>query len=499
MGRRVLAAAMMACLLLRPVPLMAAGDQLPALGDSTGDDLSPAAERKLGEEIMRQAREAGDIMDDPETTEYLNNFGDILIQHAPPSPQPFEFFVVNDPTINAFALPGGFIGVHSALIIATQSESELASVMSHEMGHVIQRHIARQIGNAGRASLLALGAMLLGMLALSRSGNTPDAAEATIAMSQGLLIQSQLSFSRDAEREADRVGFQILQASDFDTSGMVSFFERLQSMTRVYEGNAPSWMRDHPLTSERIADIRNRIREGHYHQRPDSIEFELIRARLRVLQDTTVQGLRDVRASFEDQLKTGKYSSEAGIRYGLAVALQYQKDYQGAQAELTKVATLIGHREDIVDNLAVGIDLDLGKFDHAIVLATEARANYPESRMIARRYAETLERAKRYDDAIAYLQDQLTQYRKEAALYDLLAKSFEAKGEPMQEHEALAENYYLRGGILSAIEQLKIARKASNEDFYENSKIDARMRQLQAEWNDLQKSEKDAKRNSPGG
>ena len=150
-----------------PLVGSSATSSLPTLGDSSSDDLSPITERKLGEEIMREARKDGDIFEDAPSTEYLNQFGANLIAHAPDSTQPIEFFLVLEPDINAFALPGGFIGVNSGLIVATQSESELASVMSHEMGHVIQRHVAREIGHARQTSILALAGMILGALAMA--------------------------------------------------------------------------------------------------------------------------------------------------------------------------------------------------------------------------------------------------------------------------------------------------------------------------------------------
>src|SRR6185312_16822881 len=167
--RYLLAAILGVTFLYRPATSTAAPENLPNLGDSAGEDLSPAAEKRLGDEIMRDARDAHEILDDPESTEYLNHLGAQLIAHAPPSSQSFHFFVVLDPDINSFALPGGYIGVNSGLMIATQSESELASVMSHEMGHVIQRHIAREITREKQTSIVALAAMALGMVAMAKS------------------------------------------------------------------------------------------------------------------------------------------------------------------------------------------------------------------------------------------------------------------------------------------------------------------------------------------
>ncbi len=497
--RRAVASALIASLILLHAPSGAANDPplrttLPNLGDSASDDLSPITERKLGDEIMRQAREAGDVMEDAEATEYLNGFGANLVAHVAPgdSSQNFQFFLVNDPGINAFALPGGYIGVNTGLIVATQSESELASVMAHEMGHVLQRHIARSISRQKQTSLVALAATLLGVLAASRA-NTPDAGQAAIAAGQGYAIQDQLNFGRDAEREADRVGFQILQDSAFDVNSMAAFFGRLQQATRLYETKAPAFLQSHPLTTERIADIQNRIRETPYRQRPDSYDFQLIRARLRVLQDTTAQGLRDARAGFDDQLKSGAHASEAAIHYGIAVALLKQSDAGGAERELDKVRKLATKPDAIVSNLAIDVKQALGDAAGAIEMAKAARVQFPQSRMLAQNYADALQQAGRHDEAIAFLRDQLQLYRSEPILYELLAKSHAAQGNQMVSHRTLGEAYLLRGSIPGALEQMQIARKSArpDADFYELSQIDARLRELQVRMEEIRKAEKD--------
>ena len=468
---------------------------LPDLGDSASDDLSPQTERKLGDEIMRQAHEAGDIMEDPEATEYLNQFGATLVAHAGPgsAAQNFRFFFVNDVNVNAFALPGGYIGINSGLIVATQSEAELASVMAHEMGHVIQRHIARAIAREKQTSLIALAATLLGMIAAVK-GRTVDAGQAAMAAGQGYAIQDQLNFGRDAEREADRVGFQILQDARYDANAMATFFVRLQQVTRIQETATPAFLLTHPLTTERIADIQNRVRETPYRQRPDSFDFQLVRARMRVLQDTTAQGLRDTRAAFEDQLKTHSYASEAAIRYGLAVVLLRQNDVNGAQRELDEVTKRVPVPDAIVANLAIDVKQASGDAAAAVALAQAAHIRFPQSRMIAQNVADTLQQAGRHDDAIAFLRDQLRLYKSEPVLYELLARSHAAKGDAMVSHRLLGEAYLLRGSIRAALQQMQIARTSAppNADFYEVSQIDARVRELQVRADELRKAERES-------
>ena len=478
-----------------PPPPQTTRPVLPDLGDSASDDLSPLGERKLGDEIMRQAHEAGDIMEDPEATEYLNQFGANLVAHVGrgDTSQDFQFFFVNDVNVNAFALPGGYIGINSGLIVATQAEAELASVMAHEMGHVIQRHIARAIAREKQTNLIALAATLLGMVAAIK-GRTADAGQAAMAAGQGYAIQDQLNFGRDAEREADRVGFQILQDANFDVNAMATFFGRLQQVTRIYETAVPPFLLTHPLTTERIADIQNRVREAPYRQRPDSLDFQMIRARMRVLQDTTGQGLRDTRTAFLDQLKTKSYGNEAAVHYGLAVTYLKQNDAKAAQRELDEVQKRVSTPDAIVANLAIDVKQASGDAPAAVELARAARVRFPQSRMIAQNYADALQQAGRHDEAIAYLRDQLRLYKSEPVLYELLAKSYAAKGDAMVSHRLLGEGYLLRGSIRAALQQMQIARTSApaNADFYEVSQIDARVRELQVRADELRKAEKEA-------
>ncbi|HJV83180.1 MAG TPA: M48 family metalloprotease, partial [Noviherbaspirillum sp.] len=225
-------------------PSLTTAQTLPSLGDTERGELSPLMERKLGEQIMRDIRRDRDYLDDAPLLEYLNNFGSGLVAARPEARgeagYDFFFFAVRDPMLNAFALPGGFIGVHSALILAAQNESELASVVAHEIGHVAQRHIARMLGKQRQDALIPLASAVLAALA---ARSNPDASAALLMGGQGMALQRQLNFSRDAEREADRIGLQILREAQYDTSGMIAFFGRMQNATRSYTDAAPAYLR----------------------------------------------------------------------------------------------------------------------------------------------------------------------------------------------------------------------------------------------------------------
>lgn len=480
---------------------------LPTLGEPAREDLSPIVERKLGEEIMADIRRDRDFLDDGPISEYLNNFGNALVAAAPGARgeinADYGFFAVRDPLINAFALPGGFIGVHSALLVAAQTESELASVLSHEIGHVQQRHIARMLGKQREDVLLPLASLILAALASKAS---PDAAMGVVLGGQGLAIQRQLNFSRDAEREADRVGLQIMNAAGYDTSGMVAFFKRLQSVTRNYD-EPPAWLSSHPLTSERIVDIQARIREAPYRQRTDPVEFHIIKARARVLQETGTQARIDTRTAFENQLKQPQRQLQAAAQYGLSFLALQQGDLAGAQDWLDKARATMKPRAGVLSvaregangealfaGLSIEIKLAGGQppavLQQAVKEADLARQQFPLSRAIAHQYADALVAAGKLDEATRFLRDQVQQYRDEPKLYDKLAQAYAKQGKIALQHMALAESYVRNGALPAAVDQLNLARKAGDVSFYDQAVIDARERELQAR----QREEKEDKK-----
>jgi len=490
--------------ILMAAPLSAIPQELPTLGASEREELTPLMERKLGEEIMHEIRRDPDYLDDAPLLEYLNRLGNNLVEAKPEvrgeANYEFSFFAVRDPTLNAFALPGGFIAVHSALVLAAQSESELAAVMGHEIGHIAQRHIARMLGQQRQDALIPMAAMALALLAARSS---PDAAAAAMVGGQGVMLQRQLSFSRDAEREADRVGLQIISAAGFDASGMVSFFGRMQRASRAYS-EVPSFLQNHPMTTERIADMQARIRTLPFKQHVDSLDFQLIRARLRVLQDSSTQGLQDAATFFKEQIVQNTRSQTVPSKYGLALIALKQQTYDQAQELLKESREAAKHEaatsntgqptyESILDSLEIDIALASGKKVEAAKLAATARQKFPTSRGIAWQYADCLLAEGRNGDAIIYLRDQAQLYRQEEQVQDLLAKAYAAEGKQALQHLALAESYSLKGSLLPALEQLSLARKASDASFYDNAIIDARERELKEKWNDEQKELKKGK------
>jgi predicted Zn-dependent protease len=497
--RHMSAAALLVCCAapFLMAPSLAIAQSLPSLGDTEREYLSPQMERKLGERIMREIRSNRDYLDDAPLQEYLSGVGNSLLAAKPEArgemQYDFFFFAVRDPVLNAFALPGGYIGVHSGLILAAQSESELASVLAHEIGHVAQRHIARMLGNSKQDTMISLASLILGALAASAS---PDAGMGIMMGGQGLAVQRQLDFSRDAEREADRVGLDILNKAGYETTGMVSFFGRLQQATRAYSDAVPPYLRSHPLTTERMADIEARTRSFRYRQHADSLDFALIQARVRVLQDLSTQGLRDASDYFQRQLMQNAPSALLAAKYGSAFVALKQGDATRAQARLDEARAMLKQsfnkpRNVVLDSLGLDIRMAAHQYQQAVAEADTARNVFPFSRGIAHQYADALIAVGRSDQAAAYLRDQIQLYREDRNAYQLLAKACNAQGMDAQQHMALAEYYALGGSLPAALDQLSIARRAPDASFYDLSIIDGRERDLRAQRLEELKQEKE--------
>jgi len=447
---------------------------LPDLGDAGGGELTLQMERRIGESVMREIRRDPQYLDDPEVAEYLNGIGAKLTGSASGARQDFEFFAIRDSSINAFALPGGFIGVHTGLISISDNESELASVMSHEIAHVTQRHIARQIGIQKRMEVPMMIAMAAAIL-LGRS--RPDLASGAMAATQGGAISSQLAYSRDFEREADRVGFQTLTAAGYDARGMGEFFEKMQRYTRLQDSGAvPSYLRSHPITTERISDAQARAEGLPYRQRADSLEYHLVRAKLRAEAGEP----RDAVRIFTDAVNDRRFANEPGARYGLAVAYLRAKDPKRAEAEIARLrADKVA--SSMIETLAARARLEQGDAAGALALLKAAMQRYPYRRSVLYATLATLQDLGRYDEVLAMLTEPLSSYPRDPKLHEARAKAYAGLGKRLLQHQALAEVYLLQGSLPAAIEQLQFAQSSGDGNFYEQSVVDARLKELRAE------------------
>ena len=293
---------------------------LPDMGDSSGTLITPAEETEFGEAFFRYLHTQSTINEDAEIQEYIESLGQKLVANSDAPGHPFHFFVVMENDINAFAGPGGYIGVNSGLILITEAESELASVMGHEIAHVTQRHLFRAAEAAGRLSIPTAAATLAAILLGTQS---PAMGQAAIMAIQAGNVQFQIDFTRENEEEADRVGMQTLAASQLDPRSMPTFFERLQQSTRYYGQAIPEFLRTHPVTASRISDTRGRAETYPYKQYSDSLGYQLTKAKIRVI---TTNDPVEANKYFQAKITQGTIEQKTVAQYGLGlIALNGQK------------------------------------------------------------------------------------------------------------------------------------------------------------------------------
>jgi predicted Zn-dependent protease len=486
-SRRIVSGALVVALAFTPMPPVTRAtfaQGLPDLGDAAQVDFSPAQERKLGETIIRQVRAAGGYMNDPEVNDYLNELGHRIVAGSKDIKQDFEFFAVPDSQINAFALPGGYVGVHTGLILLTQSESELASVLAHEISHVTQHHVARMIAGQKDTMLMTLAGLALAVLAARAGGNSSgDAASAAIATTQALAIQNQLNFTRENEYEADRIGFQRLEAAGFDVSAMAVFMERLQRSNRFIDNGAPNYLRTHPVTYERVAEAQARAQGLPYRQVADSLDFHLVRALLRSYEGEA----KDAVQWFDTAIAERKYNNEIAAHYGLVAALLRAKNLARAKTELATLEK-IAPPHPMVDAIAGHVYLDGGDTNAAIRRFETALAKYPNKMQLVYDYPEALLMAGRNVEAAAFAERQLARFTDDGPLHLIAARAYAAQDKKLMQHKHQGEYYAWQGNLRGAIDQLEIATKSGDGDFYQASVVDMRLRTLRREMAEEKKA-----------
>jgi predicted Zn-dependent protease len=456
---------------------------LPDLGDPVQASMSPAQERKIGETIIRQLRAAGGYMNDPEVNDYLMELGGRLVAASKDAKTDFEFFAVPDSQINAFALPGGYIGVNTGLILLTQNESELASVLAHEITHVTQHHVARMIEQQQTSVLTSLAALAVAILA-SRAGGSQgqQVGSAAVASAQALQIQNQLNFTRENEYEADRIGFQRLAAANFDVTAMGTFMTRLQSASRFSESGAPSYLRTHPITYERVAEAQARAQGYSYRQVTDSLDFHMVRALLRSYQGEARQAV----AFFDEALAERKYNSEVAAQYGLVASLLRAEDMARAKTALARLEK-IAPPHPMVEAMAGHVLQESGDIAGAVKRFEGALTRYPNKMQLVYDYPEALLKAGRAAEASAFAEAQLLRFTGDGPLHLIAAKAYAAQNKQLKEHQHQGEYYVWQGDLRGAVTQFEMAMRANDSNFYDASVVETRLRSLRKDLAEQQK------------
>lgn len=467
LGRRILSGLVLAGFLASGSCAMAE-NRLPDLGDAAGETLAPAEEEKLGEAFLRQIRRRLSLVDDPEVVDYIESLGQRIASADPE--RHYRFLVVDAPTVNAFAGPGGIIAVNSGLVVITESEDELAAVLAHEVAHVTQRHLAQLIERSELASLATLASVFASIVIATQN---PAAGQAAIAASAAGSQQSALRFSREKEMEADRAGMDLLHRAGFDPRAVPAFFERFQDWQR-FASTPPEYLSTHPVTLSRIADTRARAEQYEPQDYRKSSEYPLIRAKLRVRLETRPGAAIEY---FEARVREAGPDPDEADRYGLAAALMGANRHEDASAILSEL------RREFPDRAAHRAAASeayskMGDTERSLELLAASAKRFPEHRALIYGYGRELVRAGRPDEAAELLRRFQRDRGSDSTVYRLLGLAHQRAGRPAESHMSLAEFHYLNGDLESAIRQLEIALGDPAIGDYHAARAEARRKAL---------------------
>jgi beta-barrel assembly-enhancing protease len=452
----------------------AAGEvDLPDIGSPADATLSKNMEAQIGRSIMREIRASGLLVEDPQITEYINDIGHRVSAQANKGDYNFTFFVIKDPNINAFALPGGYIGVHTGLLEATRREDELAGVLAHEIAHVTQRHIARAVHDNSRQSILTTAIMLGAVLAGAAGGANPQAVQGALAVAQGTAAQQQINFTRANESEADRVGISALADAGFDPEGMASFFEVIsRGGGGAPEYRVPEFLQTHPVTSARIAEARGRARDYPPVHSSDTVNYGIARSRLIVQRlDTPEDAVRYFeRESYENQ--------SAAERYGRAAAYMRAGRYQEANRIF----------EELVDNdqEVIAYHIGLAQSEMALERRRDALASFERAKELFPRnvplvvhYAEALLQLGQAKRAHEILLDLLNNVPATPEQVRLIARAASEAGDTAESHYYMSEYRIMIGDLVGGVNFLRQALRVPDLQEIQRIRFEARIDFLQ--------------------
>jgi predicted Zn-dependent protease len=456
---------------------------LPDFGDSSGSIMSPEDERRLGQAFMRSVNKAMKVETDPLLISYVESLGAHLVANSGDANQPFSFFIVRDPVVNAFAGPAGNIGVHTGLILTTQSESELASVIAHEIAHVTQKHLARTFEMASGMGFASTAA-IIAALVLGAASKNPNVGRAAAVGVQAGVMQRQINFTRENEKEADNIGMRILSESKFDPRAMPSFFMRLGKVNMAYDTyQLPEFLRTHPISKNRMAESMGRAESYPYKQYKDSRDYHLTYATLR---EQKFSNPKQAVNFFKKTLAEGRYRNAEAQRYGLTRAYMRAHQYQDA---LKQINQLLSNAPNKTHYLIAKAEIlyQTKQVKQAISVLKSGLRVHPGNYPLTIHYANTLMHSGQANKAEQILEKLIKTRPHDPAIYKLAAVAAGKAKHNSQGHYFLAEHYYLSGDLTSAERQLEVALNNPSNNYYINAKMAARLKDIRQEKKDLNK------------
>ncbi|NOQ15214.1 MAG: M48 family metalloprotease [Methyloprofundus sp.] len=469
LNKKLLAIALVTLILLIPSINIADDIVLPDMGDSTGTLISPAQEKILGESFFRSIRSQLEISYDPDVQNYIQSIGQNLVANSDNPTQPFYFFVVESDDINAFAGPGGYIGINSGLILNSDSESELASVMAHEIAHVTQRHIYRSYEAASRMSIPAAAAMIAAIIVATQA---PEVGIGALSAIQAGALQMQIDFTRDNEQEADRIGLKTLARAKFDPRSMPTFFEKLQHASRYYGAGAPEFLRTHPITSSRISDTRGRAAKYPYRQVPDSQDYRLTKAKLRLTSTQTT--LNDLIIYFRNKIEQGTPKQRAAMQYGLGLCYVKQQKFQQAKVIFRQLSKQYPMQRQYLTALAQ-VAVNKRDTEGAKKLYLQLQQKFPDDIDFQFEYISILLKSNQNQLALQHLKLIDYKYQRHPQFFLLLAQAYGNLAQGVNSHRYMAEYHYATGQTNAAIMQIKLAQQNKNLNFYLSAILEDRL------------------------
>lgn len=462
------------CMAGVPAPMIAAND-LPDMGNSVDEILSPSDEARLGRDVMNQLRVMNALLDDPLVDRYLQGLGQRLVSQSTAAADPFLFFAVRDNRINAFALPGGYVGINTGLFIVTRNESELAGVLAHEVSHVSQRHIARRIADSRQSNIITGAATLAAILAGAGTGN-PQMVQGAISAGMAATVQNAISFTLQNEKEADRVGMHLLAGAGFDPRGMPSFFEQMAQQSRFYETAYSDFLRTHPLDTERISEATERARMVTPQRLTiaPSRAYLLIRSRVRAL---TSDDLIATQTAFRTEVSRSQGIEQEAARYGLALALLRQGQAGAAQEELD---TLMSQAPDVPEYLLALAEAQQAnrQADAALTTYRKGLRLFPSDTVLSLDYARALLTTGDAQAAHRELRGIPPGPEITGRRLRLLAQAAEQLGKKGESHVHLGEYLAFQGQTREAITQMNYALKEADLDADDRANAERRRKAL---------------------